>query len=77
MIESPSGQVIQVVIKLEYKCTNNQVEYESLIVSLDILLRMNVSSIDISGDSQPVVNQLSSEYKCNSLALVSYYALPK
>lgn len=64
-------------IQLEYECTNNQAEYEALIIRLEILLYWHELVVQIFGDSQLVINQLSIEYKCTSMALISYYVLAK
>ena len=42
----------------EATCSNNQAEYEALIVGLEILIGLQVHAVDIFGDSQLVVNQV-------------------
>ena len=44
--------------KLYFDCTNNVVEYEALILGLDILKRMQAKTIHIYGDSKLVINQV-------------------
>ena len=56
-----------------FKCTNNQTEYEALVISLRILLELGAQEVLINGDSQLVLQQLIGEYKCNSLLLAPYY----
>ncbi|XP_059650692.1 uncharacterized protein LOC132296516 [Cornus florida] len=51
---------------LDYLCTNNQVEYKSLIIGLEILQEMKARSVLIIGDSKLVINQLADEYRCLS-----------
>lgn len=64
-------------IQLEYECSNNHAKYEALKVGLEILFDWHVLVVEIFSDSQLVINQLLGEYKCTSLALVSYYVLAK
>ena len=39
---------------LAFKCTNNQVEYEALVISLEILLEFGAQEVHIIRDSQLV-----------------------
>ncbi|GKU86461.1 hypothetical protein SLEP1_g981 [Rubroshorea leprosula] len=75
MIISPSGLKTQMSFQLDFNCTNNQAEYEALIIGLEMLVELKVSMVEVIGDSQLVLKQLSSEYKCTSLALAPYFAL--
>lgn len=44
---SPKGMKILYAIKLEFKATNNQVEYEVLIAGLNLALIMKVEEVHI------------------------------
>ena len=41
--------------KLKGNYSNNQVEYEALIIGLEILLEMGIKSGEVYGDSQLVI----------------------
>ena len=58
--------------RLDVQYSNNQVEYEALIISLKLLKSLDVTIVQIMGDSQLVINRLLGEYKCNSLILEEY-----
>ncbi|CAL2265451.1 unnamed protein product [Prunus armeniaca] len=73
VIESPQGQRWQFAFQLDFKCTNNQAEYEALIIGLEILKGMKATRILVYGDSQVVINQLTGEYQCMSENLTLYY----
>ncbi|XP_008240624.1 PREDICTED: uncharacterized protein LOC103339121 [Prunus mume] len=73
VIESPQGQRWQFAFQLDFKCTNNQAEYEALIIGLEILKEMKVTRVLVYGDSQLVINQLTGEYQCTSENLTMYY----
>ncbi|XP_059671149.1 uncharacterized protein LOC132316693 [Cornus florida] len=60
---------------LDYLCTNNQAEYESLIIGLEILLEMKARSVLIIRDSKLVINQLADEYRCLSHHLRPFHFL--
>ena len=44
--------------KLDFECSNNQAEYEALIVGLKILRKLNAKRISIYGDSELVIKQV-------------------
>ena len=41
--------------KLDFECSNNEVEYEALIVGLKILIKLNAKMISVYGDSELVI----------------------
>ncbi|XP_062020999.1 uncharacterized protein LOC133737473 [Rosa rugosa] len=75
VVETPEGQKFQFAFQLDFTCTNNQAEYEALIVGLEILQEMGARRVLVFGDSQLVVNQMNKEFKCTSWGLLSYHAL--
>ena len=52
--------------RLDFPCTNNIVEYEALVLGLQVALHLGVKSINIFGDSQLVVNQVMGIYQCKN-----------
>ncbi|XP_050374543.1 uncharacterized protein LOC126792097 [Argentina anserina] len=56
--------------QLEWRCTNDQVEYETIIIGMKLLLEMGVTQVKVLGDSLLVINQLN-VYKLNELAQVA------
>ena len=73
VIISPKGMKTTLSFNLAFKCTNNQVEYEALVIGLEILMELGAKEIHIVGDSQLVLWKLPREYKCNNLLVVPYY----
>lgn len=61
--------------KVEGSCSNNEAEYEALIVRLEILLELVAKWVEIKGDSELVVNQITKEYKCIKDNLIMYLAI--
>ncbi|CAL9029587.1 unnamed protein product, partial [Prunus brigantina] len=73
VIKSPQGQRWQFAFQLDFRCTNNQAEYEALIIGLEILGEMKATRVLVYGDSQLVINQLTWDYQCTSENLTLYY----
>jgi hypothetical protein len=55
VIISPSDMYIDLSIRLEFVCTNNQVEYESLLHGLEYLRDLGARDVDMFGDSNLIV----------------------
>jgi ribonuclease HI len=55
VIISPSGVYIDLSIILEFACTNNQVESESLLHELEYLRDLGARNIDVFEDSNLIV----------------------
>ncbi|XP_057740479.1 uncharacterized protein LOC130957646 [Arachis stenosperma] len=73
LIISPSGEPSKFLFELNYSCSNNEAEYKALIMGLELLLERGVKNIEIFGDSQLIVHQVSLEYMCVSENLRKYF----
>jgi ribonuclease HI len=54
----PSGVYIELSIRIEFACTNNQVEYESLLHGLEFLRDLGARDVDVFGDSNLIVQKI-------------------
>ncbi|CAL8112720.1 unnamed protein product [Prunus armeniaca] len=75
IIESAKGFRTRYSFQLDFDCTNNQAEYEALIIGLEILKQLGVKSVAVMGDSILVLKQLSGDYKVTSQAFLRSHAL--
>ncbi|XP_004308579.1 PREDICTED: uncharacterized protein LOC101295281 [Fragaria vesca subsp. vesca] len=71
-IENPVEDRFSYSFQLDFNCTNNQAEYEALIIRLEILLDLGVREVQVFGDSLLVVNQLVENFKCLSSSIEPY-----
>ena len=55
VIISPKRMKTTLSFNLAFKCTNNQAEYEALVIGLEILLELKAQEVHIIGDSQLVI----------------------
>jgi ribonuclease HI len=72
VVVSPSCVYIDLSIRLEFACTNNQVEYESLLHGLEFLRDLGARDIDVFGDSNLIVQQVRGDSQCLDGVLNSY-----
>lgn len=59
--------------RLLHTCTNNQAEYAGLLNGLRMVVRNNIDSVNVYGDSKLIVEQLNGRWKVKSDALRVYY----
>jgi len=55
------------------KHTNNQAEYNGLLVGLKKAIELEIKSLVVEGDSLLVINQMKGVFKCNSINLFEFY----
>jgi ribonuclease HI len=61
---SPRGAVFEQSAHLEYFCTNNQDDYEAILLGLQILSSVGVKHVKAFGDSLLVVQQVVGTFQC-------------
>jgi ribonuclease HI len=72
VVVSPSGVYIDLSIRLEFAWTNNQVEYNSLLHGLEFLRELGARDVDVFGDSNLIVQQVSGDSQYLDGVLNSY-----
>jgi ribonuclease HI len=72
VVVSPSGVYIDLSIRLEFVCTNNQVVYESLLHGLEFLRDLGSRDVDVFGNSNLIVQQIRGDSQCLDGVLNSY-----
>jgi len=58
--------------RLNFKCTNNMVEYEALILGLQLVRKLGAKRVSIMGDSELIIKQINGEYSVNNPRLGRY-----
>ncbi|XP_050229171.1 uncharacterized protein LOC126678311 [Mercurialis annua] len=72
LIVSLQDLVFRMSFSLTFQCTNNQAEYEALIIGLEVLAELGAKAIQVKGDSLLVIKQVIGEFKCESDVLIRY-----
>ena len=62
VLKGPKGEKISYAVKLEFTATNNQTEYEALIVGLELAKAVKTDRVKIRTDSQLVANHVSERF---------------
>ena len=73
--QESSREPISLAIKLDFPCTNNQAEYEALILGLFISSAIGVNNLCIHEDSNLIIKHANSEFSFKKFMLSSYKTL--
>jgi ribonuclease HI len=68
----PNGDQVKYMVHLEFKATNNMVEYEALSFVLSVALSLGIRQLLVKGDSQLIIKQVRGECSCNEPRLAAY-----
>ena len=66
---SPKRIIIEKSLRLRFSTTNNEVEYEALLVGMTIVQRMGGKAVEIFSDSRLVVGQISEELEARDVRI--------
>ena len=72
MIQTPKGDKIQCMIRLDFPTTNNEAEYEALVAGLDLAKSTGADNIVIHYDSQVVTSQINGGFECKNERMKRY-----
>ena len=72
VLYSPEGDMIKCMIRLDFTTTNNEVEYEALVIGLDLEKAVGVENLVVYYDSQVVTNQVNGDYECKNERMKKY-----
>ncbi|XP_042460586.1 uncharacterized protein LOC122044113 [Zingiber officinale] len=72
LLISPREDRIQLSIRLDYRATNNEAEYEALIAGLQVARHVGATKVLLHSDSQLAAQQLNGMFEINSARLRLY-----
>ena len=72
LVQSPTGEHLEQVIRLGFPTSNNEAEYEVILSGLDLTLALSVSKLRVYSDSQLVVRHVQKEYKAKDACMARY-----
>ncbi|XP_042426255.1 uncharacterized protein LOC122014139 [Zingiber officinale] len=72
LLVSPHGERMHLSVRLDYKATNNEADYEALIAGLQAARHVGASNVLIHSDSQLAAQQLSVAFEIRNVRLKLY-----
>ena len=72
MCNTEKNHTESISCKLNFQCSNNIVEYESLLLGLCLLKKLGAKRINVYGDSELNIRQVNGEYNANHPRLRAY-----
>ncbi|XP_075644399.1 uncharacterized protein LOC142615544 [Castanea sativa] len=77
VLNSPEGDELKCMIRLDFPTTNNEAEYEALITGLDLAQVVGATNVVVHCDSQVVTSQVNGEYECKGEKMRRYWEQAK
>ncbi|XP_021827603.1 uncharacterized protein LOC110768210 [Prunus avium] len=74
---SPNATEVEYALRLGFRASNNEAEYEALIAGLRLAKELGAKKIQVRSDSQLVVNQVNEEYQARDDTMIAYVAKTK
>ena len=75
MLVSPEGLVLEQAFRLKFSASNNEAEYEALMIDLKTARKLSASHLQVFCDSQLVANQISGEYQAKDERMSAYLTI--
>ncbi|XP_074314546.1 uncharacterized protein LOC141649764 [Silene latifolia] len=72
VLRSPKGDMIVQAVRCEFKATNNEAEYEALILGMQMASGLKVRNLRVYSDSLLVVNHVNNEYVARDSKIIAY-----
>ena len=77
VLHSPDDLVLELALRINFKASNNESEYEALIEGLRGARNLGATKLLVFCDSQLVTNQLSGEYQAKDVRMAAYVQVVK
>jgi len=72
VLHSLERDKIECMVRLDFPMTNNETEYEALIVGLDLAKAAGAENLVVYCDSQVVTSQVNGDYECKNKWMKKY-----
>lgn len=71
-IITPDSINISVAFKLEFLCSNNEAEYEALVIGLTSALRRGIQKLEVQGDLKLIIKQVNGDFTLKEISHIPY-----
>ena len=72
ILTSPLGDKSTYALRFDFKCSNNEAEYEALLAGMRLAHSMGVTKLEAKGDSLLVANQFNGLYEAKEIHIKKY-----
>ncbi|XP_065629196.1 uncharacterized protein LOC112040990 [Quercus suber] len=72
VLTSPEGIIIEKSLRLDFGATNNEAEYEALLMGMAVVRRMGGKVVELFSDSRLVVGQVQGEFEAKDERMQGY-----
>ncbi|KAL0289834.1 UNVERIFIED_CONTAM: hypothetical protein Scaly_2689500 [Sesamum calycinum] len=72
VITSPNGEDMVFEIRFEFKASNNEAEYEALVLGMKMTQEVGARYLTVYSNSQLIVKQIGGEYEAKEESMVQY-----
>ena len=72
MLISPEKIVIEKSLRLDFSATNNEAEYEALLIGMVMVQRMSEKSVKVFSDSRLIFGQVKREFEAKDERIQGY-----
>lgn len=72
LLQSPEGARFEYALRSNFRTSNNEAEYEALLVGLRMAHSMGATCLLIMSESQLVVNQITEEFQAKHSKMAKY-----
>ncbi|XP_059664191.1 uncharacterized protein LOC132309960 [Cornus florida] len=71
-LQMPEGTALSQALRLEFRATNNEAEYEALLAGIKLAKELKVRNLNVFSDSQLIVRQVRGEYETKDETIEAY-----
>ncbi|XP_077232153.1 uncharacterized protein LOC143866884 [Tasmannia lanceolata] len=72
VLRGPEGFVLEYALRLNFKASNNEAEYEALLAGLNLAAELGAEKLKLHSDSQLIVNQVNRAYEAKGFRMKKY-----
>ena len=72
VIQTPEGDKIKCMIRLDFPTNNNEAKYEALVSGLDLAKATGAENMIMHCDSQVITSQINGDYECRNERMKKY-----
>ena len=72
MLISPEKIIIEKSLRLDFSATNNEVEYETLLIGVAMVQRMSGNLVKVFSNSRLVIGQVKGEFEAKNERMQGY-----